>query len=75
MVFLPYITFGKWDLRRKRILFLTCFPLLVILFTLSAVLFYNSADTQFCSWCNYLNCVPYDPSLGCSFDEFGDVGP
>ncbi len=40
IVFLPYITFGKWDARRKRILLLLCIPLLMIMFIVAFVMFY-----------------------------------
>merc|ERR1711988_1140178 len=65
IIFLPYVTFGAWDLRRKRCLFLFCFPLLIGLFVTVIIFLYFVQDTQFCPWCEYLNCVPYDTSLGC----------
>lgn len=65
IVFLPYITFGEWDVARKRLLFLICFPLLIAMFVAAFVTFYQIQNTEFCSWCHYLNCIPYSSSLSC----------
>ena len=35
------------------------FPLLIICFLVLLVLFDNLADPAFCSFCHYLQCVPY----------------
>lgn len=65
IVFLPYITFGKWDARRKRILLVLCIPLLMIMFIVAFVMFYMIQNPNFCSWCQYINCVPYSSALPC----------
>ncbi|EDQ87669.1 uncharacterized protein MONBRDRAFT_27089 [Monosiga brevicollis MX1] len=59
IIFIPYITFGKWDLARKRLLLFICAPLLLVMFVAAFVTFYQIQNTEFCSWCDYLNCVPY----------------
>eukprot|EP00052_Salpingoeca_macrocollata_P026336 m.244289 g.244289 ORF g.244289 m.244289 type:complete len:766 (-) comp22558_c1_seq6:32-2329(-) len=66
VVFLPYITFGKWDLRRKQILLLICAPLLLATVIMSFIVFYVIQTTEFCSWCHHLNCIEYTSSLSCS---------
>merc|ERR1711916_125275 len=59
IVFLPYITFGKWDKARKICLLVVTAPLLLTTFIVCFVVFYKTQDTDFCSFCNYLNCVPF----------------
>ncbi|EGD75713.1 hypothetical protein PTSG_07830 [Salpingoeca rosetta] len=66
IVFLPYITFGEWDVARKRLLFFVCFPLLIGMFIAAFVTFYQIQNTNFCSWCDYVNCIPYSPDLSCN---------
>lgn len=51
IVFLPYITFGKWDATRKRILLIICVPLLLVMILMSWLTFYLIQNTEFCSWC------------------------
>eukprot|EP00730_Choanoeca_flexa_P003670 TRINITY_DN11470_c1_g4_i1.p1 TRINITY_DN11470_c1_g4~~TRINITY_DN11470_c1_g4_i1.p1 ORF type:complete len:597 (+),score=131.65 TRINITY_DN11470_c1_g4_i1:75-1865(+) len=65
IVFIPYITFGKWDLARKRLLLLVCMPLLLLMFIAAFVTFYQIQNTNFCTWCDYLNCIPYSPDMTC----------
>lgn len=65
IVFLPYVTFGDWDLRRKRILVAVCAPLLLLMIILAFVTFYKLQTTEFCSWCKYLNCIPYSSQVSC----------
>eukprot|EP00048_Salpingoeca_helianthica_P024727 m.34874 g.34874 ORF g.34874 m.34874 type:complete len:834 (-) comp9557_c0_seq2:88-2589(-) len=66
IVFLPYITFGKWDVARKLTMVIVCFIGLVVIFVLALLLFYLIQNTSFCSWCHYLDCVPYSSSIDCS---------
>eukprot|EP00048_Salpingoeca_helianthica_P004004 m.72749 g.72749 ORF g.72749 m.72749 type:complete len:615 (+) comp13002_c0_seq1:3238-5082(+) len=66
IVFLPYVTFGDWDLNRKRILLLICIPVLILMIVLAFVTFYRLQTTSFCSWCKYLNCIPYTSQIECS---------
>ena len=57
-IFLPYLSFGKWDRRRKQIQILVCFALVVTLYIVGFLVFYISQETN-CSGCEYLNCVPF----------------
>lgn len=66
IVFLPYITFGQWDARRKRILILICMPLLLVMCLMATLTFYIIQNDEFCTWCKYLNCVPYTNDIDCS---------
>jgi membrane associated rhomboid family serine protease len=50
IVFLPYITFGKWDARRKTLLLMLCIPLLLIMILMAWLTFYLIQNTSFCSW-------------------------
>jgi hypothetical protein len=50
IVFLPYITFGKWDARRKRLLLVLCIPSLVIMIIVSWLTFYLIQNTEVCTW-------------------------
>eukprot|EP00050_Salpingoeca_kvevrii_P002881 m.207381 g.207381 ORF g.207381 m.207381 type:complete len:624 (+) comp10710_c0_seq1:4116-5987(+) len=65
IIFLPYITFGQWDLARKRLLLLIAMPLLLIMFIMAFITFYEIQNTNFCGWCKYLNCIPYTSSIDC----------
>ena len=71
IVFVPYITFGKWDAVRKRILLLICLPLLFAMFVVGFLTFYLIPDPSFCSFCHYINCIPYTSEL-CR-DEFSNL--
>eukprot|EP00730_Choanoeca_flexa_P005051 TRINITY_DN11866_c3_g2_i1.p1 TRINITY_DN11866_c3_g2~~TRINITY_DN11866_c3_g2_i1.p1 ORF type:complete len:1308 (+),score=400.38 TRINITY_DN11866_c3_g2_i1:133-4056(+) len=57
IVFLPYITFGKWDAARKRTLIFICLPGLIVLLILLVSLFFT--DSLKCEWCSSLNCVNF----------------
>ncbi|EGD81420.1 hypothetical protein PTSG_02140 [Salpingoeca rosetta] len=57
IVFLPYITFGKWDAARKRTLILIALPGLVALITVLSILL--ATRTINCSWCGLLNCYNF----------------
>eukprot|EP00041_Stephanoeca_diplocostata_P038413 m.1514184 g.1514184 ORF g.1514184 m.1514184 type:complete len:124 (+) comp25214_c0_seq77:2092-2463(+) len=65
IVFLPYITFGKWDARRKKLLLIVCIPLLIIMLLMAVLTFYVIQNDEFCTWCKYLNCIPYTSSIDC----------
>lgn len=62
IVFLPYITFGKWDAARKRTLICIAFPGVIGLLTLFIVLTATNSLVE-CSWCGYLNCVDFTPNF------------
>eukprot|EP00039_Didymoeca_costata_P023778 m.8231 g.8231 ORF g.8231 m.8231 type:complete len:695 (-) comp3858_c0_seq1:58-2142(-) len=65
IVFLPYITFGKWDARRKQILLAICVPLLLLMMLAAQITFYRIQNSNFCSWCPYLNCIEYSDEIDC----------
>eukprot|EP00123_Amoebidium_parasiticum_P013877 comp22203_c0_seq2/m.32657 comp22203_c0_seq2/g.32657 ORF comp22203_c0_seq2/g.32657 comp22203_c0_seq2/m.32657 type:complete len:437 (-) comp22203_c0_seq2:121-1431(-) len=58
VVFLPYITFGKWDRRRKILLIVVGAVGLIVFFVGGFILFFTKTET-FCTWCLYFNCIPY----------------
>jgi len=60
IVFLPYITFGKWDARRKKILLYICIPLMFIMFLMGFVTFYLIGNTTWCDSCPYFNCIVWN---------------
>lgn len=66
VVFLPYITFGQWDARRKKILLIICMPLLIFMILTAFLTFYLVQNSEFCTWCKYLNCIPYTDDVDCS---------
>lgn len=57
IIFVPYITFGKWDAARKRILLVICIPLLILMFLVGFLTFYLIPTPDFCSFCHYINCA------------------
>ena len=63
IIFVPYITFGKLDAIRKRILLAVCGPLLFLLFLSSLLTFYLIPNPSFCPGCGYINCFPYTPEF------------
>jgi len=56
LVFLPYITFGRWDATRKRVLLVVGFVGVVVLMVLWNVLLYTNQFNT-CQWCNDFDCV------------------
>lgn len=60
IVFLPYITFGKWDARRKKFLLYLCIPLLFVMFLMAFVVFYLIGNTRWCDSCPYFNCIVWN---------------
>ncbi|XP_046856418.1 LOW QUALITY PROTEIN: inactive rhomboid protein 1-like [Xenia sp. Carnegie-2017] len=66
--FLPYITFGVWDRRRKIIQIVVSLGLSIAIFTILCILFFVDQKST-CSGCHYLNCIPLtenfcSPALG-----------
>ncbi|KAI3647729.1 hypothetical protein MP228_007950 [Amoeboaphelidium protococcarum] len=57
LIFMPKITFGTWDRRRKLLLTLVSFPILAMLLFLGFYQFYTDPSFK-CSWCVWLDCVP-----------------
>eukprot|EP00040_Diaphanoeca_grandis_P035661 m.224805 g.224805 ORF g.224805 m.224805 type:complete len:723 (+) comp33444_c0_seq1:240-2408(+) len=66
IVFIPYITFGKWDYARKRILLYICIPMLLIIAVSCLVSFYVVQNTDFCPWCKNINCIEYSKDIKCT---------
>lgn len=63
IIFVPYITFGRWDAARKRLLLIICLPLVFLMFVFGFITFYLIPDPSFCFFCHYINCVPYTSQL------------
>ena len=60
LIFLPYVTFGKWDAVRKRIVLAISIPVLLFMYLAILVIFYV-ANTDFCPGCKYFSCIPFVP--------------
>lgn len=58
LIFLPYVTFGKWDRRRKRLQILVSLATFITIFAVLFVVFLVDQETN-CEACKYLNCVPF----------------
>ncbi|KAK2576218.1 hypothetical protein KPH14_005587 [Odynerus spinipes] len=56
--FMPFISFGHYDRRRKILLIWVCLVLIVGLFALLLTLFYNVPVYE-CEICNLFNCIPF----------------
>lgn len=57
-IFLPYVSFGQFDRRRKRIQIIVSLVLVITLFVVGFLVFYISQDYG-CNGCEYLNCIPF----------------
>lgn len=68
IAFLPFLEFGKWDGRRKNILQFLAGMFLIALAIIGMIIFYKAPDPSFCSWCHYINCVPYTKDI-CSASQ------
>lgn len=65
IAFLPYIHFSRVDKFRKFIL-KNLSKLVIGTGTLgSLIIFYTVTDPNFCTWCKYINCVPYMDAIDC----------
>ncbi|XP_065833624.1 inactive rhomboid protein 1-like [Oscarella lobularis] len=65
-LFVPFVKYRRPQNARKQrscacvfCLIFIFLPLLFCLFFMSFVIFYHTQNTDFCSWCHYINCVPY----------------
>lgn len=67
-ILVPFISIGKWDRLTKLCLISIALPTLIILFFICFVIFYNVQDSDFCSWCKYLNCIPITDDFCDGFD-------
>lgn len=64
MLLLPYVTFGKWHVRRRRALVVLSFPLILLSTALTFYMFYYvQALDEACESCQWINCVPYTRTM------------
>ena len=61
VICVPSITFGPWDLRRKRILIGICIPLWLVMFGGVFFMLFKGVDLSSCTDCLYIDCVPFAP--------------
>ncbi|XP_065175952.1 inactive rhomboid protein 2-like [Sycon ciliatum] len=67
VLLLPYVSFGKWAIRRKRIIAGVSFTLLVI-FIITLLLFFSLIQSsEFCTGCHHFNCIDYVANLCAKF--------
>ncbi|XP_048575715.1 inactive rhomboid protein 1 isoform X2 [Nematostella vectensis] len=57
-IFLPYVTFGRFDRNRKRVQILVAFAVVIIMYTVGFIIFLE-VQTTTCYGCTYLNCIPF----------------
>ncbi|KAI9015431.1 rhomboid family-domain-containing protein [Hyaloraphidium curvatum] len=55
LIFIPTLSFGKWQRRRKWILIGIAVPCLIGVYFALFWVFYNATDAN-CIWCRYLDC-------------------
>ena len=70
MIFLPYITFGKWDFIRKRALLMVAIPVMIGLMIVVSVSFYKIQNTDWCVGCDKFNCVQYHAEIECGEHDY-----
>ncbi len=58
-IFVPYISVGKWDRAKKLCLVSIAVPVILVLYLVAFVIFYNNPNPDFCPECNYINCIPF----------------
>lgn len=58
LVFVPHVSFGVWDGRRKKIAMGLAIPIIIMCFFGVFYAFYDGNDTNYCSWCTGFDCVP-----------------
>jgi len=73
IIFLPYLTFGQWDSIKKRLIMFLCIPILVVLFFVGFLIFYEIQGTEFCPQCKYLQCIPYTEDFCTNSPGWNDV--
>lgn len=57
-IFLPYVSFGEFDRKRKQMQIVVCFVLVSVLFAVGFLVFYIYQGST-CVGCEYLNCIPF----------------
>ena len=68
-IIIPYIKYlrhdrvsrlgRRWQCGRVMCCVVVFLPLLLSLFLIGFIVFYQTQNTEFCSWCHYINCIPY----------------
>ena len=53
----------KWDMRRKRILLIICFPIIFMMYLVVFTTFYLTQASSFCSWFASSKCMIYQQVL------------
>ena len=61
-IFLPYVSFGEFDRRRKQIQIVVCFTLVITLYVVGFLVFYIYQGSS-CDGCEFLNCIPFTPDF------------
>ena len=56
-IFLPYVSFGEFDRRRKQIQIIVCLTLVITLFVVGFLVFYIYQGS--CDGCAFMNCIPF----------------
>ena len=68
IIFLPYITFGRWDGAWKKVIIVIAVPCALFFVFMLFQGFYKVQYLEACSSCKYFNCVPYT-DLMCKISE------
>ena len=63
IIFLPYITFGRWHLQLRVVLIVSASCLLMLIFYFLLHLFGTVQSVESCKVCKKLNCVPYTEKM------------
>lgn len=57
-IFLPYVSFGEFDRRRKQVQIIVCFAVVIGLYVVGFMVFYIYQGAT-CNGCEFLNCIPF----------------
>lgn len=58
LMLLPNLSFGKCERYCHGVIAFLAFPVMSVLFMVTLVVFFREVvDTNWCSWCHYINCV------------------
>jgi len=63
LAFLPYAVFSPRDRMLKWWFSHQSRVVLLVIIVLLLVLFYTTTNPHFCTWCKYINCVPYTKNM------------
>ena len=59
IILLPYVTFRRWQVKIRLIVVAVAVPTLFLIMILLLVAFFKVQSFEGCSFCNYINCIPY----------------